>query len=101
MADGVRALAAEAVDVDVGAARERPHRRHEVFDVHPRAAVDVRRPLARHDPDVHGITLGGGLAHAGRAFAPVTGYLASHAWRSSGARHRAGGRGGEAAGPPP
>ena len=80
-----------------GPAGQRPHRRDEVFDVHPRAAVDVRRPLPRHDADAHGVTLGGGTMRARRANAPFTGYVASHAWRSSGARHRPGRRCGEAA----
>ena len=54
-----------------GPGRQRAHRRHEVLDVHPRAAVDVRRPLPRHDPDAHGVTLGGGTVRAGRANGPV------------------------------
>ena len=41
---------AEAVDVDVD---ERAERRHEVFDVHPRAAVDVRGVLAGEQADAH------------------------------------------------
>ena len=63
-------------------------------------SLEPRRPLPRHDPDAHGVTLGGGTARARRANAPFTGYVASHAWRSSGARHRAGGWCGEAACPP-
>ena len=59
-----------------GPAGQRPQRRDEVLDVDPRAAVDVRRPLPRHDPDAHGVTLGGG-SRAGRAReAQPTGYVA-------------------------
>ncbi len=65
---GVRSGRAEAVDVDGEPAlggvdrrgRQRPHGGDEVLDVHPRPSVDVRRPLAGHDPDAHAVTLGGG-----------------------------------------
>ena len=51
-------------------------RRDEVFDMHAGTAVDVRRPLTSHDPDAHGVTLGGGTAPARRANPPLTGYVA-------------------------
>jgi hypothetical protein len=45
----IRARFTEAVDVDPRTRRQRPQGGHQVLDVYSRAAVDVRRPLPRHD----------------------------------------------------